>query len=143
MSVYCLPPPPFLFSLLFFPFCKKGKKKNPNKNKAALPPASLPAECCCCRDPALSPSFCFSFCELIQWLEQQGGNRTQTMSSVVPGGGGLHMDSLPPHSLPLENNKPLPAHPDQRRAAITVIAIRNTCTDRGEAFVSGERSEPL
>lgn len=48
----------------------------------------------CCWDPALSRSLCL--CELIQWLEQQGANRTKTMLSVVRCSRGLHMDPSPP-----------------------------------------------
>lgn len=60
----------------FWRWCWKKKKK-----KAA-----------CCWDPAVSlyPTFCF--CELIHWLQQQGGNRAETMHSVVQGSRGLHMD---------------------------------------------------
>lgn len=36
------------------------------------------------------------FCELIQWLEQQGTNRTKTMRSVIQFSRGLHMDPSPP-----------------------------------------------
>lgn len=42
-------------------------------------------------------SLCLSlcFCELIQWLEQQGADRTKTMHSVVQCSRGLHMDPSP------------------------------------------------
>lgn len=113
---------PFSPSLSFF---EKRKEKAAKRRRPSRPP-HFQLNVAVVGPRRSLPSFCFSFCELIQWLEQQGGNRTQTMSSVVPGGRGLpYGPLLPPHSLLLENNKPLPAPPppEQRRNAVTVIAI--------------------